>query len=113
MQSINGVPLWYIESVFKIDSSSKTGLSWRIRRDSSKKWNSKHGNKVAGYRHKSNVNKKETWRVDIKYGYNVYKLFVHRVVWLLSRRDIGCVKIGHKNGDSLDNRVENLKELIG
>lgn len=110
MTFINDIPLKYIKSILKIDSNSETGLTWLPRKNAPKQWNTRYANKVAGYKHIVKKTKRETWRVDIKYGDKVYKLFVHRVIWFLDKKNIDAdLEIDHINRNSLDNRIENLR----
>jgi hypothetical protein len=107
---INEIPLEYIQSVLKIDSKSETGLTWKFREAAPKQWNTRYANKVAGYKHISKNTDRETWRVDIKYGDKVFKLYAHRIVWLLKKKKIDAdLEIDHINRNPLDNRIENLR----
>jgi len=107
---INEIPLEYIQSVLKIDSKSETGLTWKFREAAPKQWNTRYANKVAGYKHTSKNTDRETWRVDIKYGDKVFKLYAHRIVWLLKKKKIDSdLEIDHINRNPLDNRIENLR----
>lgn len=107
---INEIPLEYIQSVLKIDSKSETGLTWKFREAAPKQWNTRYANKVAGYKHISKNTDRETWRVDLKYGDKVYKLYAHRIVWLLKKKKIDSdLEIDHINRNPLDNRIENLR----
>ena len=107
---INEIPLEYIQSVLKIDSKSETGLTWKFRKDAPKQWNTRYANKVAGYKHTSKNTDREAWRIDVKYGDKVFKLFAHRVVWLLKKKKIDAdLEIDHINRNPLDNRIGNLR----
>ena len=107
---INEIPLEYIQSVLKIDSKSNTGLTWKFREAAPKQWNTRYANKPAGYTHSSKNTDRVTWRVDLKYGDKVFKLYAHRIVWLLKKKKIDSdLEIDHINRNPLDNRIENLR----
>lgn len=107
---INDIPAAYIRSVLEIDPGSETGLTWKPRESAPKQWNTRYAGKAAGYRHSSKNTERETWRVDVKYGEKVFKLYAHRVVWLLKEGEIDPdLEIDHANGNPLDNGVENLR----
>ena len=107
---INDIPLSYIQYILKIDPNAQTGLTWKFRKDAPKQWNTRYANKTAGYKHISKNTDRETWRVDIKYGDKVFKLYAHRIIWLLNKKNIDSdLEIDHINRNSLDNRIENLR----
>ena len=107
---INDIPAAYIRSVLEIDPGSETGLTWKPRESAPKQWNTRYAGKSAGYRHASKNTERETWRVDVKYGEKVFKLYAHRLVWLLKEGEIDPdLEIDHANGNPLDNGVENLR----
>lgn len=85
---INDIPLSYIQYILKIDPNAQTGLTWKFRKDAPKQWNTRYANKTAGYKHISKNTDRETWRVDIKYGDKVFKLYAHRIIWLLNKKNI-------------------------
>ena len=91
LHSIKGIPLSYIQSILKIDTTSSSGLTWLPKEGISrsiKSWNAKHANKKAGSKHISKNTDRETWRVDIKYGDKVFKLYAHRIIWLLKKKNM-------------------------
>ena len=107
---INEIPAAYIRSVLEIYTGSETGLTWKPRKSAPKQWNTRYAGKAAGYRHSSKNTERETWRVDVKYGEKVFKLYAHRLVWLLKEGEIDPdLEIDHANGNPLDNGVENLR----
>jgi hypothetical protein len=45
----------------------------------------------------------------MKYGDKIFKLFAHRIIWLLNQKTIDPnLEIDHVNRNPLDNRIENL-----
>lgn len=107
---INEIPLNYIQSALKIDPKSETGLVWKYRKDAPKQWNTRYADKIAGYKHTSKNTDRETWRVDVKYKDKVFKLYAHRIIWLLKKKKIDAdLEIDHINRNTLDNRIENLR----
>jgi len=108
--SINDIPLSYIQSILVIDPTAQTGLTWLLRPNAPKQWNTRYANKTAGYKHSSKNTNRQTWRVDIKYQDKIFKLFAHRIIWLLNNQTIDPeLEIDHKNGNPLDNTIENLR----
>ena len=78
----------------------ETGLlRWRVKRS----WNVEVGS-VAG-----SINS-DGYRV-LRFDGRIYQ--AHRVVWLLERGEWPSGQIDHINGDRLDNRVENLRDVSG
>lgn len=79
----------------------ESGLKWKVDRGQ-KKWTGKMAGTIAN----SGISRK-VWRVQI----NGRMLNAHRIVWALAsgRLPEPEDKVGHLNGDSLDNRPENLR----
>lgn len=115
--SIKGIPLEYIQSVVKIDSSSPSGLTWLPREDIRKEWNSvkawnaKNAYKNAGSVH-TNQDGYKKFVIMIRYNNKQYNLTISRVILLLKN---GCLTEGkiidHIDGNSLNNIVTNLREV--
>lgn len=104
------IPLSYIRSVLKISDDSPSGLVWLTRNNV--QWNGKHGNKVAGYKHKSKKDSYESWRMKLTYEGKKYDLICSRVVFLLHNGYLTSDKVvDHKDRDSLNNKVSNLREF--
>jgi hypothetical protein len=107
---ISKIPLNYIKSLLKISDNSPSGLLW-LNRDNLQ-WNGKHGNKVAGYKHKSKKDSYESWRMKLTYKGKKHDLICSRVVFLLHNGYLTSNKVvDHKDRDSLNNKVSNLREV--
>ncbi len=72
-------------------------LFWREFR------NGVNSGKPAGY--ESSNGRKSYWKIRVD-GKN-YR--AHRLVWIVCKGEIPSLEIDHINGDSLDNRIENLR----
>lgn len=106
LKSIKGIPLSYIESVIKIDSTSPSGLTWLPREDVQFKYD----NKNAGYKH-TDQRKYQSWDISITHNDKKYNIKCSRVIFLLHNGYLTKNKeVDHKDGNSLNNKVNNLRE---
>lgn len=102
----------YVRSI--LDYNEKTGvLTWKKRPEEhfkSKKvfaiWNGKYSGKVAGCNH-TNQNGKKYRLISI----DNRRYLEHRVIWLLVHGIEPRNEIDHINGNGLDNRIENLRDI--
>jgi len=108
LKSIKGIPLSYIQSIFNIDKSSPSGLTWLPRKN--KQCNSRFANKTAGSK---NIKKcgYQTWITSITYNGKEYKLKCSRIIFLLHHGYLTKGKcIDHEDNNPLNNKIENLRE---
>ena len=106
LKSIKGIPLSYIKSVIKIDSTSPSGLTWLPREDVQFKYD----NKNAGYKH-TDQRKYQSWDISITHNDKKYNIKCSRVIFLLHNGYLTKNKeVDHKDGNSLNNKVNNLRE---
>jgi hypothetical protein len=104
IKSVNGIPLSYIKSIVKIDSSSPSGLTWLLRDD--KQWSSKFANKTAGSKSSD-----KRWTTIITYKGKIYNLKCRRIIFLLHKGYLTKDNIiDHIDNNSLNNKIENLRE---
>jgi HNH endonuclease/AP2 domain len=108
LKSVNGIPLSYIKSIVKIDSSSPSGLTWLSRDD--KKWSFKFANQTVGSKH-ANKCGYEKWTTIIYYNSKACNLKCSRIIFLLHKGYLTKDKIiDHIDNNSLNNKIENLRE---
>ena len=106
LKSIKGIPLKYIRSILKIDSKSPSGLTWLPREDIQFKYD----NKNAGYKH-TDQRKYQSWNVSINYIGKHCNLKCSRIILLLHNGYLTTGKeVDHKDDNSLNNKVNNLRE---
>jgi len=111
LKSINGIPLFYIKSILKIDPTSPSGLTW-LPRKNDLGWNNIHANKPAGGQHKSTINQYKSWVINISYNSNKKKLTCSRIIFLLHNGYLTEGKqVDHKDVNSLNNNLNNIREL--
>lgn len=111
LSSIKGVPLSYIESILKIDPSTKTGLTWLFRPNAPKQWNIRYANKVAGYEC-ANQNGYRKLELKITYNNKTKNFSASRVIFLLHNGYLTEGKcIDHIDNNSLNNDIKNLREV--
>ena len=112
LPSIQGIPLEYIQSILKIDSTSSTstsGLIWLPRECG--RFNLYYANKMAGYKHTNKKKGYQRWVVSISHNAKKYDLRCSRIVFLLHNKYLTEGKdIDHADGNSLNNNVDNLRE---
>jgi len=106
--SISGIPLEHIQSVLKIDPSSPSGLSWLPR---NKKSNAQKDSKC-GY---VSIDKKsgyKTLKVSVVVNKKIITMRCSRIILLLANSYLTIGKrIDHIDGNSLNNNLENLREV--
>ena len=89
LPSIQGIPLEYLQSILKIDStssSSTSGLIWLPRECG--RFNLYYANKMAGYKHTNKKKGYQRWVVSISYNGKKYDLRCSRIVFLLHTESI-------------------------
>ena len=113
LPSIQGIPLEYLQSILKIDStssSSTSGLIW-IPRECGR-FNLYYANKMAGYKHTNKKKGYQSWDVSITHNNKKYNIKCSRVILLLHNGYLTKKKeVDHKDGNSLNNNVDNLREV--
>lgn len=110
LPSIKGIPIEYIQSIFKLDPNSPSGLTWLYRKDLPNEWNTKHANKKAGSEHVIRGDYK-IWTTSITYNSKPYSLKCHRVIFLLHNGYLTKGKcIDHIDNNPLNNNPKNLRE---
>jgi len=85
-----------------LDYDPKTGIfRWKIRKDRSKRWNTRYAGTVAGYPIKGHI------RIQLfgKPGY-----YAHRLAWLLCYGEWPEEQIDHKDNDRGHNAIGNLRK---
>ena len=93
----------YFNEWFYIDSNSPSGLSLKKKSPHNKKHVGEHVGSIAMCN-----GQKEYWRVKCKNrGY-----LAHRIIYLLAHGSINShLVINHKDGDSLNNSIDNLEQV--
>jgi hypothetical protein len=95
-----------LDKVFYYDSSSPSGLRWKVNRFKNKGAKLFSSGDIAGNKRYLANGTPRCWRV--KFAGAV--LLVHRVVWLLKHRHIDSdLVIDHLDGNAFNNCIENLK----
>ena len=110
LKCINGIPLKYIRSILKIDSKSTSNLTWLSRKNV--RWNTRFANKSAGYEHTSTKDGYKRWMINVAYNDKDYFLTCSRIILLLHNGYLTEGKqVDHKDVNSLNNSIDNLREL--
>ena len=110
LKSIKGIPLSYIQSILKIDSKSTSNLTWLSRKNV--RWNTRFANKSAGYEHTSTKDGYKRWMINVAYNDKDYFLTCSRIILLLHNGYLTEGKqVDHKDVNSLNNSIDNLREL--
>jgi len=116
LKSIQGIPIKYIQSIFKIDSISPSGLTWLPRQDisfHSKTWNTRYSNKPSGTKCIDKKYKNPRWNTTVFYNGKLYHLKCHRIIFLLHNGYLTKGKcIDHIDNNSSNNNPDNLRELL-
>jgi len=111
LKSIRGIPIEYIKSILKIDDSSPSGLTWLQRIDVEEKWNERYANKSSGWK-ATNASGYQRWNVQVSYNDKKNTLLCSRIIFLLHNGYLTEGKeIDHVDGNSLNNKKNNLREL--
>jgi hypothetical protein len=116
LKSIQGIPVEYIQSIFKIDLNSPSGLTWLPRQDiscHSKTWNTRYANKPAGSKCIDERHKDPRWNTMVFYNGKRHNLKCHRVIFLLHKGYLTKGKcIDHIDNIASNNNPDNLRELL-
>lgn len=95
------------KSLFELDENSPSGLIWKVPRKYSNSLNYERVGKQAGNIREFNGRQKY-WVVVV---FN-RAFFCHRIVWLLHKGYVSPENdIDHVDGDSLNNKLSNLREV--
>jgi 5-methylcytosine-specific restriction endonuclease McrA len=106
--SIRGVPLEHLQLLFKIDPDSPSGLSW-LPRD--KKGNAQKDSKCGAVSIRKNCEYK-SWNVGVIVNKKTLTMKCSRIILLLSNGYLTIGKmVDHIDGNSLNNNLENLREV--
>lgn len=106
--SISGIPLEHIQSILKIDPSSPSGLSWLPR---NKKSNAQKDSKC-GYVGIGKKSGYKTLKVSVVVNKKIITMRCSRIILLLANGYLTIGKrIDHIDGNSLNNNLENLREV--
>ena len=110
LSSIKGIPLEYIKSILKIDENSPSGLTWLPRDNNDIRWNNRYANNSAGWRHVCS-DEYQSWNISIKYNNKKKSLKCSRIIFLLYHGYLTEGKqVDHADGNSLNNKVDNIRE---
>lgn len=95
---------------FKYDTNSKSGLKWAIDKfDIYGKRRTIRAGSDAGTCVTSTRSNLKYWRVSLPINGNNSTYMVHRIIAVLHGKNINSDIIDHINGDSSDNRLENIR----
>lgn len=98
--------LLYYNPITGIVLHKERRVKWFPREPDCRTWNTRNSGNCAGY--KSTTLDQKTYKKISLFG-KVYML--HRVIWMYSYGDWPKYQIDHVNGDSLDNRLLNLRDV--
>lgn len=101
----------FLNSIFRLDSTSTTGLVYKENRYKNKGAISKQAGDVAGSIAKSSNGLPRSYMVKVTFPDGIKReLQCHRVVWLLAKKSISTeLVIDHIDGNPLNNDLENLR----
>ena len=68
-------------------------------------------NRQTGRRRKANRTNRGYLQICFRFKGIIYEIKIHRIVWALCNDRLPTQTIDHINGDRLDNRIENLREV--
>jgi hypothetical protein len=104
----NGIPYNYLRDILKADKKSKTGLIWK-QRENSGNFNALFSGKDAGFLQMFGSNAIKYYMVKVAYKGKSVNIPAHRIVAILSGKQIAGKVVRHKDQNSLNNVMANIE----